>query len=341
MTENLPSLIYKYIWQNKPVRGVIYLRTSPEGKCYVGQTIDEKKRNRNWMDKNYEYAGKKINQAREKYGPENFKYDILFELISFSKAELISILNEKETYFIKLYDSFKNGYNSSLGGNNSLVTNVSDSRGVVQLTYGLKLVRFWNSVQEAADYYGIKPNKIHRCCKNEQTATVNSRWIYADDYILHKDNLKSFMKRLKGRPGGYVQLTKTGELIRFWETGAEIERELGLDLGNISHCCSGDRKTCGGYRWMFRDDYEKCKGDPSKMEFKNKKRTKNRPVVQLSLTGEYIDTWKTASEASKNLNIEITSIRKCCNVDNSRKTAGGYMWMWEEDYLKLNKENDL
>lgn len=339
MTENLPSIVYKFIWQNKPTRGVIYLRTSPSGKYYVGQTIDEKKRNRNWMNKNYKYAGEKINQAREEYGPENFKYDVLFELISFSKIEAISILNEKETYFINLYDSFKNGYNSSLGGDNSLNTSASDKKSVVQLTRGLKIVKYWDSVQEAAEYYGIRPNKIHRCCKKEQTTAANFIWVYLDDYNLHKDDLKNFIRRPKSRSEGYVQLTKTGKFIRFWETAAEIESELGLSSANISHCCSGQRKTCGGYRWMTKDDYEKCKGDPDKMDFKKHK--VKRAVVQLSLTGEYIKTWESAIEASRSVNVDVSTIRKCCNVNLYNKTAGNYKWMWEKDYLKLNKENDL
>lgn len=31
----------------------------------------------------------------------------------------------------------------------------------------------------------------------------------------------------------------------------EVKRQLGLNTGNISQCCNGKRKTCGGYTWKY------------------------------------------------------------------------------------------
>lgn len=57
--------------------GIIYKYTSPSGKVYIGQTIDEKKRRKEFRNLNIKYAGRKINHARKKYGPENFEYEVL------------------------------------------------------------------------------------------------------------------------------------------------------------------------------------------------------------------------------------------------------------------------
>lgn len=32
---------------------------------------------------------------------------------------------------------------------------------------------------------------------------------------------------------------------------ADAARKLGLNQGNISNCCSGRNKTCGGYHWKY------------------------------------------------------------------------------------------
>ena len=39
------------------------------------------------------------------------------------------------------------------------------------------------------------------------------------------------------------------ELDRVFESGAQAAKELGLNAGNISSCCKGRIKTCGGYHW--------------------------------------------------------------------------------------------
>lgn len=103
------------------IEGVIYRYKSPSGKYYIGQTIDEERRRYNFL---YEkrYAGDKIDYARKKYGPKNFEYTTLMKVIGDNKEEVIEYLNQLETFFIKQYDSIKNGYNSSEGGKNGLLS---------------------------------------------------------------------------------------------------------------------------------------------------------------------------------------------------------------------------
>lgn len=44
----------------------------------------------------------------------------------------------------------------------------------------------------------------------------------------------------------------TNEIIKEWSSIKEVEKELGLPGGNISMCCNGKRKICGGYKWQFK-----------------------------------------------------------------------------------------
>lgn len=52
---------------------------------------------------------KPLYQAIRKYGVENFSFEVLEECD-------ISLLDEKEVYYINLYNSYKEGYNATLGG---------------------------------------------------------------------------------------------------------------------------------------------------------------------------------------------------------------------------------
>lgn len=47
------------------------------------------------------------------------------------------------------------------------------------------------------------------------------------------------------------QCSKTGALIKTWQSAREIDRELHVSYKNISACCRGLRKSAGGYVWEF------------------------------------------------------------------------------------------
>lgn len=101
------------------ITGIIYKYTSPSGKVYIGQTTNERIRREHW---NMEgpYAGEKINRAREKYGFKNFTYEVLIRREYSSTEEAKVDLDTLEIYYIGLYDSYRHGYNCTIGGNTTL-----------------------------------------------------------------------------------------------------------------------------------------------------------------------------------------------------------------------------
>lgn len=50
-----------------------------------------------------------------------------------------------------------------------------------------------------------------------------------------------------------IQYTKDGMLIKKWDSMQEVMKELGINRGNISNCCSGRCKSVGGYKWKYYD----------------------------------------------------------------------------------------
>ena len=92
--------------------GIIYIITnSINDKVYIGQTIQTLKSR--WQAHcrkgSLEEQNMQIKRAIKKYGKENFS---IKELERCSIAEL----DEKEIYYISLYDSYNKGYNSTKGG---------------------------------------------------------------------------------------------------------------------------------------------------------------------------------------------------------------------------------
>jgi group I intron endonuclease len=92
------------------MKGVIYCyHCIPTGKKYIGQTIHEKERKRRHTTSCKNGVDNKFYRAVRKYGWNNFIYGIIEEYDD-------RVLNEQETFYIDYYDTFHNGYNSTLGG---------------------------------------------------------------------------------------------------------------------------------------------------------------------------------------------------------------------------------
>ena len=98
--------------------GKIYLITNTiNKKVYVGQTklsIEER-------FKEHKQPSKKtaICNAIQKYGAENFTIELLEECE-------IDMLDKKETHYIKKYNSYKEGYNNTIGGGSQYISHTPE-----------------------------------------------------------------------------------------------------------------------------------------------------------------------------------------------------------------------
>lgn len=105
---NNPYLVQQLI---KLEQGIIYLITNiVNDKKYVGQTRQQL--NKRWshhLTESRTFGDRPLYKAMNKYGTEKFKIRILEECN-------VDILSEREIYWINYYDSYKNGYNATTGG---------------------------------------------------------------------------------------------------------------------------------------------------------------------------------------------------------------------------------
>lgn len=91
------------------------------GKVYIGQTrktIQQRLARHIYDSKRSSLSHLPLYRAFNKYGIENFNIELL-EYVSAEEA------NDKEKYYIKLFNSYNEGYNATLGG---------DSRSRIQFT---------------------------------------------------------------------------------------------------------------------------------------------------------------------------------------------------------------
>lgn len=82
-----------------------------------------------------------------------------------------------------------------------------------------------------------------------------------------------------------------------------------------------------------------CDYDPRKVSINNGKnawKSNIIPIIQLSLDSKLIREWVSMSKASDITSVNKTSISSCCR--GKYKTAGGFKWMYKEDYKKYIEE---
>ena len=108
-----------------------------------------------------------------------------------------------------------------------------------------------------------------------------------------------------------------------------------------SYYPNGYNKQSGGdkyYRVVYRTRSDKGKNHKYTMspeqrdQFVQRMREINKtPVIQCTRDGEPIEIWQSISEAGEALNIDTGNIAHSARKE--RATAGGYIWVYVDDYL--------
>ena len=190
-------------------------------KVYIGKTEFslEKRFSEHCSDcKRQNKAKRPLYFAMRKYGVQHFQIILIEET---------NDPIEREKYWIKFYDSYKNGYNATTGGD-----------GKTWIDYD-QVVEYYNKFQnqsEVARRMNISTDSVHNILIQRGVSLVSCEEV----------SQKTFSKPV-------AQLDKnTKEIIKIFSSCKEAEKVIGIH-GHIEQCCNGKRKTCGGYYWKFID----------------------------------------------------------------------------------------
>ena len=162
--------------------------------------------------------------AIQKYGWDNFEHLILEYNIP------IDQLNEKETYYIQLYNSLvPNGYNLVLSDNRNHRfedKSVKDKRSKI-----------------------MKKRWENQAYKEKQSKDGKQRWKNASE----EQRKKQLANLRPGRGVGCKKKVECIETHKVYESIAEASRQLKVDASSISKVCKGKHKTAGGFHWRFTE----------------------------------------------------------------------------------------
>ncbi len=118
------------------------------------------------------------------------------------------------------------------------------------------------------------------------------------------------------RGGGFkktiYQYNLTGKLESTFQSLEEASKSSSISEESISHACIGDRKTSNGFYWTYTSTFD------LKEDIRKKK------VIQYDFEGKKLNVFDSIIEASKETEIDKSSIAKCCRGE--RKKAGNFIW---------------
>lgn len=232
--------------------GYIYKITNPNGKIYIGQTINLSSRKSAYRNLNIK-GQELIKNSIQKYGWDNHTFEVIGEFY-------VSELNEREIFFIEHHNSFVkkniNGLNLTTGGDGS--RGRKDSLEVInkrkQHHLGKKRsdnTRLLMSISKKGKP-SIMLNKTHseetkqkmsniKKGKVQLVSTVNKRVNSMRDNFLKKH--ESILQYEK----------ETNLLIKEWfETPKEIMRQTNFDDSTIIKCLKNKRKDAYNFVWKYK-----------------------------------------------------------------------------------------
>jgi group I intron endonuclease len=261
---------------------VIYKITSPNGKIYVGQTV-------NFSDriKKYKYNGFKV-QKKLWNNCQKYNWSPI-DNIEIIETCLIDELNDREIYWINYFDSYKNGLNLDLGGNGKFGYKHSDETkeklrlanlGKKHTEEAKAKISVWNKnrPQEISDRIGQShlgkkhteetKAKIRETKKNnpykmtpEQRLKISVSNLGSKRNLgkKHTDETKNKISNSKkGVSNSLIKIKiiciTTGVV---YDSQTDAAKILNLKQTSISRVCTKVRKTYKGLVFMFYDEYLK------------------------------------------------------------------------------------
>lgn len=248
--------------------GIYCIKNKTNGKRYIGKSIDiqERWKTHKMQLRNGNHVNPYLQRSWDKYGSDSFEFSILEECSD-------EILNEREKYWIELYDSFSDGFNLTRGGDggNTIAGYTEEEmqryrekkhkihqetalKGEAAPRSKLTEIEVKEIIQrmlngefstDIANDYNIDYATVH-------DIRAHNTWNILTEGIEFPHPHKSRVKGIRGK--SVSQYTKDGEYIATYISAREAERVTGCSFKNISAVCNGKKHTCLGYVWKFADE---------------------------------------------------------------------------------------
>lgn len=264
---------------------IYYIKNTKTEKIYIGKSLrlPEVRVSEHFSKWELMNTDTKLTRAILKYGNKVWTWGVIEECSD-------DILSDREVYWISVYDSYKNGYNSTLGGDGNLRYSFDKEDIVNKYKIGM-------SAKEISQEYGCHYHCIHE--------------------ILQEFGIDTSKKQGKAKPIACFDRYK--QLIDVFNNKKEIQEYLikygyGNSLSNVSHfisqACINGNLVYKRYWVLINSENVDDINSMSRIginEHANINRTANDKTYYIAYIEKNIVTFKKFQSLAKMLNNGITS----------------------------------
>jgi hypothetical protein len=252
--------------------GIYCIKCLKNNKIYVGSAINIKYRfTRHKNDLlNKKHHSKHLQRAWDLYGENEFSFEILESNLD------NNLLIERENYWISFFRSSERRYGFNILNNartrlgikhskktkNKISKNsfskgkfyensIHGSKEVYQYDFDGNFIKKWNSLKEPANILSITHQNISKCVLGQRFSAGGFLW-FSDNRGSKISNYRIYKE--------VIQLTKNEKIIKEFKNITEILKLYpNFTVQCIWAVCNNKRKTAYGYKWKYKNDYEKTK----------------------------------------------------------------------------------
>lgn len=233
--------------------------------------------------------------------------------------------------------------------------------GHVSAVILLNTGEIFNSMIEASDAYGIKPQNISSSCRNKTRCGGKDSngtplvWMYLDEY----NELSEEKRRQRfdsAFDDSYLHINDISVVLlntkEEFKSISDATKKYNTTVTCIVSCCkqkhsyAGTDKNGQALVWMYKADYDIASEEEIEQRFINVQKSNNRryehsykKVVLLNT----LETFDKIKDASNKYNVHSTSISDCCSgkmgyagIDD---ILGRLVWKYLIDYNQMSHED--
>lgn len=246
--------------------GIYCIENITDGKKYIGKSINiiaRIKEHKRLLQKNA-HQNRKLQRSWNKYGEAFFIFNVV-ELTDESS------LNEKEVYYISKYNSLKEGFNLTAGGdggdtcknftsyqkrkahrNRSLASkgkiNLGERNGFSKLSES-NVKNICQLISDNTLHFDDIANTYQVSYTAIYNIYIGHTWKHiSKDFIFPIHKRKEFISPNRKE---VFQYDMFGNFVARYNSLTDAQRQTGMHLSSISQCCLGKTKSSGNFVWKY------------------------------------------------------------------------------------------